>query len=352
MRLRALPVALGALCAAGAAVAALTLGSRSRLRPRFSSSSGRPLPAMRPGSCATRVRRRCRRRCGSTASTVLQRRPSCRGSAPVTRFASPASIARRGNAEHHRLLRPSGSDRVVAHGDRRRRSDAARPREDGHDRRFRRRPGAPGVRGAAGSARSQCPGATADRGRSRNRGRVGDRSRRQRCRHRRHLPRGAGCRAGTPRSARGTELATSDIVAGILAAASTGPGVINLSLGSDGVEVADPAGDRDGGAQGHARRRRRGQRRRQGQPSDLPSEPAARSHERGHRRAEPSPRRSRAARASSTSPRRGRTSRSPLLSTAAGRPRTGRASRRRSSLARRRGSGRCAPSSTRVSSSR
>ena len=35
----------------------------------------------------------------------------------------------------------------------------------------------------------------------------------------------------------GTQLATSDIVAGILAAANTGPGVINLSLGSDGVEL-------------------------------------------------------------------------------------------------------------------
>ena len=36
----------------------------------------------------------------------------------------------------------------------------------------------------------------------------------------------------------GTQLATSDIVAGILAATSTGAGVINLSLGSDGVEIA------------------------------------------------------------------------------------------------------------------
>jgi hypothetical protein len=35
----------------------------------------------------------------------------------------------------------------------------------------------------------------------------------------------------------GTQLATSDIVAGVLAAAKTGPGVINLSLGSSGSET-------------------------------------------------------------------------------------------------------------------
>ena len=36
----------------------------------------------------------------------------------------------------------------------------------------------------------------------------------------------------------GTELASSDIAAGILAAASTGPGVINLSVGADGIDLA------------------------------------------------------------------------------------------------------------------
>lgn len=36
----------------------------------------------------------------------------------------------------------------------------------------------------------------------------------------------------------GVELASSDIAAGILAAAATGPGVINLSVGSDGIDLA------------------------------------------------------------------------------------------------------------------
>ena len=59
----------------------------------------------------------------------------------------------------------------------------------------------------------------------------------------------------------GTVLQTSDIVAGVLAAANQGPGVINLSLGADRSALPDPAGDRDGDPQGHARRRRGRERR-------------------------------------------------------------------------------------------
>ena len=48
----------------------------------------------------------------------------------------------------------------------------------------------------------------------------------------------------------GTALQTSDIVAGVLAAANQGPGVINLSLGAERSLLPDPAGDRDGDSQG------------------------------------------------------------------------------------------------------
>ena len=141
----------------------------------------------------------------------------------------------------------------------------------------------------------------------------------------------------------GTRLATSEIVQGVLAAAARGPGVINLSLGSDGNEVPIAAGDRDGGEQGDARRRGCGQRRRRRESAHLSRQPAARAHGRGdglpERRGvllEPLPLR-RPGRAGAGHLRRGRTR------ARAGNRRTGRASRRPSSPELQRGSGRRGP---------
>ena len=136
MRFRALLAALGAACAAGAAVAALTVGS-GPTRPRFSSSSSRLLPATRPGSCGRRcddgsTSLRLYRIDGAAAATVLPGIRACH----ALRFTS--------------VDRPAGTlsttdfaDPLVPtewwRGDRRRRPDAARPREGRHDRRFRRR---------------------------------------------------------------------------------------------------------------------------------------------------------------------------------------------------------------------
>ena len=103
-------------------------------------------------------------------------------------------------------------------------------------------------------------------------------ARRERRRHRRDLPRGACCRAGTPRSARARSSQTSDIVAGILAAASTGAGVINLSLGSDGVEVAIQQAIETAIRKGMLVVAAAGNDGDKGSPLTYPAEPAARTH--------------------------------------------------------------------------
>ena len=146
----------------------------------------------------------------------------------------------------------------------------------------------------------------------------------------------------------GVTLQTSDIVAGVLTAANQGPGVINLSLGSDrsllpiqqAIETAIRKGMPPRGMTETSAARCR-------------FRPACRTCSRRPRQiSRTAPPRSRAGPASSISRRRGTTSRSPRRSTTAGRRRRERASPHRSLRARRRGCGRCGRSSTRASCSR
>ena len=142
----------------------------------------------------------------------------------------------------------------------------------------------------------------------------------------------------------GTRLESSEIAGGILAAARAGASVINLSLGSDTRDLAIELAVSEAVAHGLARRRRVRERRRPRQPARLPGRVPARDHGR--------PRPTGPAASSAFS------SRSPYVDLAApGRrhprrqrarqelasDRPGRASRPRSSRARRPGSGPCGP---------
>ena len=202
VRSRALAAAFGAP-RGRAAVAAL---ARRRARPppgrRCSSSCGRPRPATRRRSCAdagaTTVSTALRlyRLDGAAAARVLPGIRACHalrfttvdrpaGTLSMTDFSDPLVPTEWwrtaiGVAD----LTPPG------------------PGQGRDDHRFRRRPGSSGVRGAAESARAERAGAAADRRRPRNGGRIADRSRRERRRHRRDLPRGPAADAGMPRSAR------------------------------------------------------------------------------------------------------------------------------------------------------
>ena len=327
---------------------------RRRLPPRrSSSSSGRPRRVTLPRSFAARVPPRVAaslrlyRLESDAAARVLPRLRACH----ALRFTSAGR--RRRNHEHDRLHRPPRRHRVVAGGDRRRRPHPARPRQADHDRRLRCRRGPPGVRRAAEHRHPQRAGAG-----SRSAASMERPSRRSSA----HPPT-TSARSGIYPEAllqtwdaalgAGTALATSDIVAGVLAAANQGPGVINLSLGAGAVAARRSSRrSRRRSARACSSSPRRETTATTGSPLSLPGEPAARAHRR----------RDRSSRTSVTS----FSSRSRFVDLAApGQDITvatalddswaaeaERASPRRSSRVRPRGSGRCDPSSTRASCSR
>ena len=67
---------------------------------------------------------------------------------------------------------------------------------------------------------------------------------------------------------------------------TAGPGIVNLSLGSDDRELAIEQAVYEAVSEGHARRRRLGQRRRHGQPARLPGQHSPRPHRRRERPSE------------------------------------------------------------------
>ena len=233
MKSRAAHLVLGA---GGAALALLAGGAVFRsptaaaapqlveLRPSASCDAA----SMLRGAGATTVAASLRlyRLDGDAAARVLPRIRACH----ALRFTTPDTVA--GNHERDRLHRSTDRHRVVAGSDRRRRPHPARPRQADHDRRLRRRSwrirSSPAARASSPSTR---------RSRRRSAGFTGRPSHRSSA----HLPttsawsasiRRRCCRRGMPHSGRESTLQTSDIVAGVLAAANQGPGVINLSLGA------------------------------------------------------------------------------------------------------------------------
>ena len=237
--MRILPVVVAAALVATCAVSPAA-ATRSRAGTTLRQSSARLHAAPLPPPSPVRAERSSRRRSGSTSCRTARRRGSSARCAPVVLpplcRAEPPGGQRPGSPK---FPRPARTDRVVAAGGEGRRAHSAAGRKA-------RRPSS--TRGSTSlhpeflgrpsteTLNTQEPvGVGGEHGTAVC---VPHLRARQRDRDRRHLPEVALLRSwDAARGCRDGARHELGIVQGILAAAAAGPGVINLSLGSNNKEV-------------------------------------------------------------------------------------------------------------------